>query len=39
VGEDAVRGLAAGLDPDGALLVETAYGPVRILTGEVVAEG
>lgn len=39
VGEDAVRGLAAGLEPDGALRVETAYGPVRILTGEVVVEG
>lgn len=39
VGEDAVRGLAAGLEPDGALCVETAYGPVRILTGEVTVEG
>lgn len=38
VGEDAVRGLAAALEPDGALRVETAYGPVRILTGEVVRE-
>ena len=39
VGESAVRGLAAGLEPDGALRVETAYGPVRILTGEVLVEG
>lgn len=38
VGEDAVRGLAAGLEPDGALRVETAYGAVRILTGEVTVE-
>ena len=37
-GEEAVRGLAAALEPDGALRVETAYGPVRILTGEVVVE-
>lgn len=37
-GEEPVRGLAAGLDPDGALRVETAYGPVRILTGEVVSQ-
>lgn len=37
-GEDAVRGLAAALETDGALRIETAYGPVRILTGEVVVE-
>lgn len=30
-----VRGLARGLDEDGALVVETAYGPERILVGEV----
>lgn len=39
VGEDAVSGLVAGLEPDGALRLETAYGPVRILTGEVAVEG
>ena len=37
-GEDAARGVAVALEPDGALRVETAYGPVRILTGEVVVE-
>ena len=37
-GADPVRGLAAALDPDGALRVETAYGPVRILAGEVTVE-
>lgn len=34
-GGEPVRGVAAALDPDGALRVETAYGPVRILAGEV----
>jgi len=33
-----VRGLALALDPDGALRVETAYGPLRILSGEVTVE-
>ena len=33
-----LRGLAAALDPDGALRVETAYGPERILVGEVTVE-
>lgn len=37
-GEEPVRGEAVGLEPDGALLVETAYGPVRILAGEVALE-
>ena len=33
-----LRGVAAALDPDGALRVETAYGPQRILVGEVTVE-
>ena len=33
-----VRGVAAALDADGALRVETAYGPERILVGEVTVE-
>lgn len=37
-GGSSVRGLAAALDPDGALRVETAYGPERILAGEVTVE-
>ena len=37
-GRSAVRGRALGLDPDGALRVETAYGPERILAGEVTVE-
>jgi len=37
-GAEPVRGLAAALDPDGALRVETAYGPQRILVGEVTVE-
>lgn len=38
-GEPAILGVAAGLDPDGALRVETAYGLERILAGEVVVQG
>jgi len=38
-GQAPVSGLAAALEPDGALLVETAYGPVRILMGQVELEG
>ena len=37
-GGSSVRGLAAALDPDGALRIETAYGPERILAGEVTVE-
>lgn len=37
-GRSSVRGLALALDPDGALRVETAYGPERILAGEVTVE-
>jgi BirA family biotin operon repressor/biotin-[acetyl-CoA-carboxylase] ligase len=32
-------GLVRGVDPDGALLLETENGPVRILTGDVSLEG
>lgn len=34
-----VRGTAAGIDPDGALCVETPDGPVRVHTGTVLAYG
>lgn len=37
-GRAPVSGLALALDPDGALRVETAYGPLRILAGEVTVE-
>ena len=37
-GAEPLRGLAAALDPDGALRIETAYGPERILVGEVTVE-
>jgi BirA family biotin operon repressor/biotin-[acetyl-CoA-carboxylase] ligase len=37
-GEETVRGVALALDPDGALRLETAYGPLRILAGEVTVE-
>lgn len=37
-GEPPLAGVAAALQDDGALLVETAYGPQRIVAGEVVAE-
>lgn len=33
--EPALRGVARALADDGALLVETAYGPLRIVTGQV----
>lgn len=34
-GEPEVSGVATALEPDGALRVQTAYGPLRILVGEV----
>ncbi|MBI3794839.1 MAG: biotin--[acetyl-CoA-carboxylase] ligase [Nitrospinae bacterium] len=34
-----VEGTAAGLDEDGALVVETANGPVRVRAGEITIEG
>ena len=37
-GEPEVRGRCAALAPDGALVIETAYGPLRILAGEVTVE-
>lgn len=37
-GRTSLRGLALALDPDGALRVETSYGPERILAGEVTVE-
>jgi BirA family biotin operon repressor/biotin-[acetyl-CoA-carboxylase] ligase len=33
--QDTTRGVARGIDVDGALLVETASGPVRFVSGEV----
>jgi BirA family biotin operon repressor/biotin-[acetyl-CoA-carboxylase] ligase len=39
IGEHAVAGRFAGLAEDGALIVETADGPVRIVAGDVVAAG
>jgi BirA family biotin operon repressor/biotin-[acetyl-CoA-carboxylase] ligase len=33
--QDATRGVARGIDVDGALLVETAHGLVRFISGEV----
>ena len=35
LGEELVRGRFAGLDPDGALLLDTAAGPRRIVSGEL----
>jgi BirA family biotin operon repressor/biotin-[acetyl-CoA-carboxylase] ligase len=37
-GGSPLRGRAEALDPDGALRVETAYGPERILVGEVTVD-
>ena len=35
LGDEMVRGRFAGLDPDGALLLETAAGPRKIVSGEL----
>jgi BirA family biotin operon repressor/biotin-[acetyl-CoA-carboxylase] ligase len=35
LGEELVRGRFAGLDPEGALLLDTAAGPRRIVSGEL----
>jgi BirA family biotin operon repressor/biotin-[acetyl-CoA-carboxylase] ligase len=35
LGEELVRGRFAGLDPDGALLLDTVAGPRRIVSGEL----
>ena len=38
-GASRIAGTVAGIDADGALLLETAEGPTRILTGDVSIEG
>ena len=35
LGEELVQGRFAGLDPEGALLLDTAGGPRRIVSGEL----
>ncbi|MBM4421134.1 MAG: biotin--[acetyl-CoA-carboxylase] ligase, partial [Chloroflexi bacterium] len=38
-GEAVLRGVARDVDPDGALVVETAYGRQRVVTGDVTVRG
>ena len=38
LGEELVRGRFAGMDPEGALLLDTAGGPRRIVSGEILGQ-
>jgi BirA family biotin operon repressor/biotin-[acetyl-CoA-carboxylase] ligase len=37
--DEQIRGIAAGVDVDGALLVDTANGPARVISGSIVLAG